>query len=63
MGKEELTTNAGVPVADGTTAKIVIFGAGISGLSAAHELTQLGYSVSVYETADEPGGFLQELPG
>jgi len=39
--------------------KIVIFGAGISGLSAAHELVQLGYSVSVYETADEPGGFFR----
>src|ERR1035437_6482167 len=41
------------------SAKIVIFGAGISGLSAAHELVQLGYSVSVYETADEPGGFFR----
>ena len=41
------------------TAKIVIFGAGISGLTAAHELAQLGYSVSVYETADEPGGFFR----
>ena len=39
--------------------KIVIFGAGISGLSAAHELVQLGYSVSVYETANEPGGFFR----
>jgi hypothetical protein len=40
-------------------AKIVIFGAGISGLSAAHELAQLGYGVAVYETADEPGGFFR----
>ncbi|HCC47872.1 MAG TPA: hypothetical protein DEQ38_07125 [Elusimicrobia bacterium] len=41
------------------SAKIIIFGAGISGLSAAHELNRLGYSVSVYETAGEPGGFFR----
>lgn len=38
---------------------VVIFGAGIAGLSAAHELAQLGYSVSVYEAADQPGGFFR----
>ncbi|MFH0785533.1 MAG: FAD-dependent oxidoreductase [Pseudomonadota bacterium] len=38
---------------------IVIFGAGIAGLSAAHELVQLGYSVSVYEALDQPGGFFR----
>jgi uncharacterized protein with NAD-binding domain and iron-sulfur cluster len=38
---------------------IVIFGAGIAGLSAAHELVQLGYSVSVYEAIDQPGGFFR----
>ena len=38
---------------------IVIFGAGIAGLSAAHELAQLGYAVSVYEVADQPGGFFR----
>jgi protoporphyrinogen oxidase len=38
---------------------IVIFGAGIAGLSAAHELVQLGYSVSVYEATDQPGGFFR----
>ena len=38
---------------------IVIFGAGISGLSAAHELVQLGYSVSVYEALEQPGGFFR----
>ena len=36
---------------------IVIFGAGIAGLSAAHELVQLGYTVSVYEATDQTGGF------
>ncbi len=38
---------------------IVIFGAGIAGLTAAHELAQLGYDVSVYETLDQPGGFFR----
>ncbi len=38
---------------------IVIFGAGIAGLSAAHELIQLGYTVSVYETLDQSGGFFR----
>ncbi|MBW4054552.1 MAG: NAD(P)-binding protein [Proteobacteria bacterium] len=38
---------------------IVIFGAGIAGLSAAHELAQLGYNVSVYEVTDQPGGFFR----
>jgi len=40
---------------------VVIFGAGIAGLSAAHELSELGYLVSVYETAKEPGGFFRSL--
>jgi uncharacterized protein with NAD-binding domain and iron-sulfur cluster len=38
---------------------VAIFGAGIAGLSAAHELTRLGYSVSVYEATGEPGGFFR----
>jgi uncharacterized protein with NAD-binding domain and iron-sulfur cluster len=38
---------------------IVIFGAGIAGLSAAHELVQLGFHVSVYEATDQPGGFFR----
>jgi uncharacterized protein with NAD-binding domain and iron-sulfur cluster len=38
---------------------IVIFGAGIAGLSAAHELIDLGYKVSVYEATDRPGGFFR----
>jgi uncharacterized protein with NAD-binding domain and iron-sulfur cluster len=37
----------------------IIFGAGIAGLSAAHELVRLGYDVSVYEATDKPGGFFR----
>jgi hypothetical protein len=35
---------------------VAVFGAGISGLSAAHELVKKGYEVSVYEKLLEPGG-------
>ncbi|MFA6293522.1 MAG: NAD(P)-binding protein, partial [Victivallales bacterium] len=38
---------------------VVIFGAGIAGLSAAHELVRLGYIVSVYEAIGQPGGFFR----
>ncbi len=41
------------------SSKVAIFGAGIAGLSAAHELVRLGYSVSVYEATDQPGGFFR----
>nr|QBK87415.1 MAG: flavin-containing amine oxidase [Marseillevirus LCMAC201] len=35
---------------------VAIFGAGISGLSAAHELAEKGWYVQVHEKLDEPGG-------
>jgi uncharacterized protein with NAD-binding domain and iron-sulfur cluster len=38
---------------------IVIFGAGIAGLSASHELIKLGYKVTVVEATAEPGGFFR----
>ncbi len=38
---------------------IIIFGAGIAGLSAAHELIELGHQVKVYEALDQPGGFFR----
>lgn len=36
---------------------IIIFGAGIAGLTAAHELLDRGYNVTLYEKLDEIGGF------
>jgi uncharacterized protein with NAD-binding domain and iron-sulfur cluster len=36
---------------------VAIFGSGIAGLSLAHELSRLGYAVSVYEASCQAGGF------
>ena len=41
--------------------KIVVVGAGIGGLSAAHWLTRRGHDVEVLEAADRPGGRMQLL--
>ena len=38
---------------------VAIYGAGIAGLTAAHELSGRGWNVSVYEALDEPGGFFR----
>jgi uncharacterized protein with NAD-binding domain and iron-sulfur cluster len=43
----------------GKMKSIIIFGAGIAGLSAAHELRDLGYDISVYEALNQPGGFFR----
>ncbi len=38
---------------------VAIFGAGISGLAAAHEFIRLGYKVSIYEANLDAGGFFR----
>lgn len=43
--------------ADTASKTVVVLGAGLAGLSAAHELSRLGYRVAVYEATDGPGGF------
>lgn len=40
-------------------ANIAIFGAGIAGLSAAHELARRGHQVDIYESLSECGGFFR----
>ena len=37
--------------------RVAVFGAGIAGLTAAHEFSRLGYEVAVYEANAEAGGF------
>ncbi|MDQ3159247.1 MAG: FAD-dependent oxidoreductase [bacterium] len=39
--------------------KIAIFGAGIAGLTVAHELSRKGYEVDVYESNPDAGGFFR----
>lgn len=52
MSRNTVTTNS-------QRKRIAVFGAGIAGLSAAHELANLGYSISVYEANSEAGGFFR----
>jgi len=38
--------------------RVAVIGAGVSGLTVAHDLVQLGYKVTVFEAYSEPGGML-----
>lgn len=38
---------------------VAVYGAGIAGLTVAHELSRLNYKVSVYEANPEAGGFFR----
>lgn len=42
--------------------KVAILGGGVAGLSAAHELIERGYKVSVYEFKHIPGGKARSMP-
>jgi monoamine oxidase len=41
--------------------KIIVIGAGMAGLSAAYELSQLGHDVTILEARQRPGGRVQTL--
>lgn len=46
------------------SARVAIVGSGPAGLSAAHDLAVLGYRVSIFEAASQPGGQLMSgIPG
>jgi NADPH-dependent glutamate synthase beta subunit-like oxidoreductase len=47
------------PRKPGARRKIAVVGAGPSGLAAAHDLALLGYAVTVFEAAAEPGGMMR----
>jgi glycine/D-amino acid oxidase-like deaminating enzyme len=49
----------GSKVVPETGRSVAVFGGGISGLTVAHELSRLNYRVSVYEAAEEVGGFFR----
>ncbi len=47
-----------LPPNRGDYERIAIVGAGVSGLTVAHDLVQIGYKVTVFEANAEPGGML-----
>ena len=42
-----------------SSSQVAVIGAGPAGLAAAHDLARLGYRVTVFEAAGEPGGMLR----
>ncbi len=47
-----------LPPGRGDGERIAVVGAGVSGLTVAHDLTRIGYRVTVFEANEEPGGML-----
>ncbi len=47
-----------LPANRGEYEKVAVIGAGVSGLTVAHDLIQIGYKVTVFEADAEPGGML-----
>ena len=47
-----------LPPNRGDYEKVAVVGAGVSGLTVAHDLVQVGYKVTVFEADAEPGGML-----
>src|SRR5918995_4204827 len=41
---------------------VAVLGGGVAGLSAAHELAERGFAVTVYELRDAPGGKARSIP-
>src|SRR5438093_2873235 len=52
----EATWSPGQLQRRGAPKRVVIFGAGLAGLSAAYELTQGGHEVTILEARTRPGG-------
>jgi hypothetical protein len=46
-------------VSSRTPPRVAVVGAGPAGLAAAHDLALLGYAVTVFEAADQPGGMMR----
>ncbi len=47
-----------LPPDRGDYEKVAVVGSGVAGLTAAHDLTKVGYKVTVFEAESEPGGIL-----
>jgi 2-oxoacid:acceptor oxidoreductase delta subunit (pyruvate/2-ketoisovalerate family) len=60
LGDEAINRGWKLPVAAAPTGKrVLVVGAGPSGLSAAYHLTRLGHSVTVKDAGAEPGGMMR----
>jgi NADPH-dependent glutamate synthase beta subunit-like oxidoreductase len=60
LGDEVLRCGRQVPVAAAPTGKrVLVAGAGPSGLSAAYHLTRLGHSVTIKDAGAAPGGMMR----
>ncbi len=47
-----------LPPDRGDYERVAVVGAGVSGLTVAHDLVKIGYKVTVFESYSEPGGML-----
>lgn len=47
-----------LPPGRGDYERVAVIGAGVSGLTVAHDLVRIGYKVTVFEAESEPGGML-----
>jgi len=47
-----------LPPGRGDYERVAVIGAGVAGMTAAHDLVQLGYKVTVFEANSKPGGML-----
>ena len=47
-----------LPPGRGDFERVAVIGAGVSGLTVAHDLTRVGYKVTVFEAYSKPGGML-----
>src|ERR1051325_6141433 len=54
----DANNDAMLPSNRGQCERIAIVGAGVSGLTVAHDLVRIGYRVTVFEAHSEPGGML-----
>ena len=54
----DANNGAMLPPNRGDYERVAVVGAGVSGLTVAHDLVQIGYKVTVFEAESEPGGML-----
>ena len=54
----QANNDAMLPPGRGDYERVAVVGAGVSGLTVAHDLVRIGYKVTVFEAHSEPGGML-----